>query len=563
MLRVVGAVVAAYAGYKYGDDLVKLLHQRNQKRIEGAPSRKSLDITINDAEFDEDEDDNVFHSDGGYTGDSDGSTSLRKSKYSLGRDRRRSYDHHEVNDIPLYEKRNSLDENNVDQFGYLSSRSGNGGRKAYSLDIPFHPSSRKRDSFQENEGDSIVKEAVHIPAGDSQNLQATEPTKKWRRLSMEGEEKVSPEILRGLRSRFSFEADDKELVEHFRDLSCSGAESGKGLYAPRGVKQSKSKAEISRGKEDEQEYEVCEAKDPIYERELEKRSGGDSLAADFSGDVKECDLEEVDCMSEEIYSKLHNEIVGVKSVDKATDKGSNEQTSRPQSRRSSADLDPSRPDSSFQRWVSLRTGSNGRIVFWHSKGKLYDYLTGESLVNVEAVDVTRGVSLGPDVMHQLSERIFLFRDRDSNQVMTEFKGVPVSPIRHSFSHTWNASQTFTKITKGAGNKYESLKVNVSAIRQPNDKTKMSFNCRISLTVDINQGKFQWHEIGDYNFKEENADRQDIHHCSMLYMGAIPPLSHIAVMHLSGWRVDDINLLPASIKDHVQLEDISWIGQPAR
>ncbi|KAL3690639.1 hypothetical protein R1sor_004290 [Riccia sorocarpa] len=572
MLRVVGAVVAAYMGYKYGDDLVRLLQQRHQKRIVGNPRRrKPRAIIVNDADAEDEEDDDVFRWDGGYTGDSDGSTSLTKSKCSFDRgDHRKSHDQ-EANDIPLCERQNSQGNHNVDQFGYRRNRCGTVNHKTYSLDIPVHPSSRKH-SLQDNEGESIVKEAVHIPARYAQDLQDVEPTKKWRRLSIEEDEKVPPEVIRDLRARFSFESGDEELLEHFGDLSCSG-----GLPAARGTKQSRNKAEI-RGKEDEHAYKVCESNDSVSESEGEllKSPIGEERVEDkkldsAAGDhgvvvqtLKECELEEVNCMSEEIYSKLHKEIVGVKSINEATDKVSNgktEHTSRSHSRTYYADHDASGIEFSFQRWVSIRTGSNGRIVFWHSKGKLYDYLTGEPLVNVEAVDVTRGVFFSPDTMHQLSERIFLFRDRDSNEVLTEYKGVPLTPIHHSFSHTWNASQAFTKVTKGPGNKYESLKVNVSATRQPNEKSKLTFNCRISLTVGIDEGKFQWHEIGDYDFREDSSDPDDVYHCSLLYMGAIPPIFHLAVMHLSGWRVDDVNRPPASCKDYVQLGNISWIEQP--
>ncbi|BBN03139.1 hypothetical protein MPTK1_2g21060 [Marchantia polymorpha subsp. ruderalis] len=596
MFRVVGAVVAAYAGYKYGDDVVKLLQKRNQKaRITAAAAaaaRKSLQIDV-----DTEEDDQFHYTDEIFNGDSDESTSLRKSRHSFAKERRRSHDT-EVNDIPLYE-RGGVKGDNVEHLGFRRSRSGNVSEKAYTLDIPIHPSSRKRDSLQENEGESVVKEAVHVPAEDSQELRNVEPIKKWRRLSLEGEEKVPSELLRGLRSRFSFEADDRDLADHFRDLRRSGGNGGNGgvLYARQNVNVPHSKTDLEgdnrRDKDQEQEqeqeveYELCGAKDPIFEseaelkdriRDVQLRTGGLNNAAEWSSELlttqqlKDEDLEEIDCMSEEIYSKLHNEIVGKteKPIEKLANKLAKmkvERTSshvdlnsRPEST-SSADQDAARNDPNFRRWTSLRTGNNGRIVFWHSLGKLYDYLTGEALVNVEALDVTRGVSLGPDVMHQLSERFFLFRDRDSNEVLSEFKGVPVKPVRHSFSYTWNASQTFNRGANGSESKFERLKVNVVAMKQPNDSSKMSFNCRISLTVDINEGKFQWHEIGDYDFNEVSAEQEELHRCTMLYMGAIPPLSHIAVMHLSGWRVDDFNLLPSSIREHVQLQDISWIGQP--
>ncbi|KAL3697993.1 hypothetical protein R1sor_012069 [Riccia sorocarpa] len=560
MLRVVGAVVAAYAGYKYGDDLVRLLQQRHQRRIAGNPRRKPRAIIVNDADAEDEEEDDVFHSDGGYTGDSDGSMSLRKSKYSFDRgDRRKSRDQ-EANDIPQCEKRNSHGNRNVDHFGYRRSRCGTVSHKTYSLDIPVHPSSRKH-SLQENEGESIVKEAVHIPAEYAQELQGVEPTKKWRRLSTEEDEKVPPEVIRDLRSKISIEAEDEELLEHFRDLGCSGS-----VPAARATKQSRSKAETRREGIFEPTDSISESEGELLKSPIREVGVGgeklDSAAGDLAMVVrpqKECEVEEVNCMSEEIYSKLHKEIVGVKSIDQATDE-KKEHTSRSHSRTDYADHDASGTEFSFQRWVSIRTGSNGRIVFWHSKGKLYDYLTGEALVNVEAVDVTRGVFLSPDAMHQLSERIFLFRDRDSNEVLTEYKGVNLTPVHHSFSHTWNASQTFTKVTKGPGNKYESLKVNVSAIRRHSDKFNLTFNCRISLTVDIEEGKFQWHEIGDYDFREDSSDPDEVYHCSLLYMGAIPPISHIAVMNLSGWRVDDISRLPASFKDYVQLGNISWIEQ---
>lgn len=86
----------------------------------------------------------------------------------------------------------------------------------------------------------------------------------------------------------------------------------------------------------------------------------------------------------------------------------------------------------FDRWISLRLGKRGETVFWYSTGELYDYPTGDVLAKVEGLEVTRSIVVGRYQVHQVSRKVYLFRDKDNNELLTEYHGGPVMPVTYKY-----------------------------------------------------------------------------------------------------------------------------------
>jgi len=91
----------------------------------------------------------------------------------------------------------------------------------------------------------------------------------------------------------------------------------------------------------------------------------------------------------------------------------------------------------FDAFVEMRTGlgtGNGAndMVFWTGEGQLYDSPSGEILANVDGFDVSRGVKMDDGSVRQFSRKIFWFRDPKTNEIMKEFNGKAVKPIKYDW-----------------------------------------------------------------------------------------------------------------------------------
>lgn len=103
---------------------------------------------------------------------------------------------------------------------------------------------------------------------------------------------------------------------------------------------------------------------------------------------------------------------------------------------------------SLCRWISLRLGNSESTVYWYSTGELYSYPQGDLLVRVEGLDVTRAIVMGPKCVHQVSRKLFVFRDKDSNEILTEYHGLPVMPVMYPYqriAYTLEGNNLMTEV----------------------------------------------------------------------------------------------------------------------
>lgn len=91
----------------------------------------------------------------------------------------------------------------------------------------------------------------------------------------------------------------------------------------------------------------------------------------------------------------------------------------------------------FDAFVEMRTGlgtGNGAsdMVFWTGEGQLYDSPSGEVLAKVDGFDVSRGIKMDDGRVRQFSRKIFWFRDPKTNEIIKEFNGKAVAPIKYDW-----------------------------------------------------------------------------------------------------------------------------------
>eukprot|EP00245_Coleochaete_scutata_P007850 TRINITY_DN23636_c0_g1_i1.p1 TRINITY_DN23636_c0_g1~~TRINITY_DN23636_c0_g1_i1.p1 ORF type:complete len:552 (-),score=138.16 TRINITY_DN23636_c0_g1_i1:679-2184(-) len=220
-------------------------------------------------------------------------------------------------------------------------------------------------------------------------------------------------------------------------------------------------------------------------------------------------------------------------------------------------------EANFQRWISIRLGSGGKTTYWYSSGELYSYPEGRMLVRVEGFDATRALVMGPNVVHQLSRKVFVFRDKDTNEVLSQYNGTPVKPIKFPYQHisyTLDGKQLLTEATGGTGEDQTTLRGNVVSVRHMHGTTQTVFTCPVFLNLQTANGSYLAYENYDY-FMDKSEDDAAASHCSMVRIGATPPFAESAVMHLVGWRLDTFAALPQTIRDYVATQDAMWREAP--
>ncbi|MEZ5486380.1 MAG: hypothetical protein R3E75_01905 [Steroidobacteraceae bacterium] len=88
---------------------------------------------------------------------------------------------------------------------------------------------------------------------------------------------------------------------------------------------------------------------------------------------------------------------------------------------------------SFQDWVDMRTGGNGKPVYWFGRGNVLDS-TGTVVARVEGLDTSLGYPdpSRPDTWIQLSRKIFILLDPKTGQRQLGRDGKPIPPTAYPF-----------------------------------------------------------------------------------------------------------------------------------
>jgi hypothetical protein len=79
----------------------------------------------------------------------------------------------------------------------------------------------------------------------------------------------------------------------------------------------------------------------------------------------------------------------------------------------------------FKQFVTLRAGT-GIPVYWYAIGEVYSSPEGKRLLRIEGSDAARMIpSDQPDTAFQLSRKVFVYRDPETNEILKEYKGKAV------------------------------------------------------------------------------------------------------------------------------------------
>ena len=239
-----------------------------------------------------------------------------------------------------------------------------------------------------------------------------------------------------------------------------------------------------------------------------------------------------------------------------------------------ADVKDAKPETGwtegdFRRWCSMKLGDGSSPVFWCIQGDLFEYPSGKLLAKVEGIDVARCVTEEDgDVCHQLSRKLFVFRDPVDGTVMKQFDGKPVTHIQYPYQHVTyrrnaDGGPVTTEVAMGAGKALTRMAGNAVEVRRIDGGAKACFTCPVFLDLDTDQGRYEAYENYDY-FDDRDSDgdtNRRTHRCVWTRFGPAAPMTEEGVLHALAWRVDRWRDVPERIRKYVEREAPTWKDAP--
>ena len=299
-------------------------------------------------------------------------------------------------------------------------------------------------------------------------------------------------------------------------------------------------------------------------------------------------------------------------------------TTKPARRPTTTDAHRSWTLSDFRAFADVKLGKvNGPVARWSVLGDVFEYPTGRLLARVAGVDVCRRVD-DADVLRdvvfddssrakgetaerktktvsQMSRKLLLFLDPETNEVMTQFEGQTVSPVlfpyqvtRYAFYDGDDASaatendhdngaatggSVTATVTVGAGVSKMTLtgaSVAVSRGRSDSNDDKGSsfdksrvFSVPAFLDVETEDGgRHEAYESYDYFFggseEDDRGTTNTTHHTPVFAwtrFGACAPFGEACVLRALARRVASHENLPESVREYVRKHAPEYADAP--
>lgn len=237
----------------------------------------------------------------------------------------------------------------------------------------------------------------------------------------------------------------------------------------------------------------------------------------------------------------------------------------------------------FESFVTMRTGidlsnhlpasstegpspGSSEAVYWVGEGQLYESPSGKIIANIEGFDVSKGVFMDQNHIRQFSRKIFWFRDPNTNELLTEYNGLPVKPIKYDW-------QVFD-LKRGYNPTDPSMApILPSVVKGPRSVPCMPitpryagsdvihYQCPLFIDIETPKGAYQAWEIYDYTLDlTHDANRPPS--LSWSRQGSNPPFIQggKGVMHFLGHRLNSFEELPDRMRTLVE-EEYSLFRDP--
>ena len=219
----------------------------------------------------------------------------------------------------------------------------------------------------------------------------------------------------------------------------------------------------------------------------------------------------------------------------------------------------------YDRFVSMRMG-DGDPVYWYSVGTLKSYPDGELLFRMEGFDTARRLESddAPDRATQLSRKIYIYRDAQTNAVLRSYDGQPVEPIAYPYqliSYDFKGAYMETWVEQGRGPFLQKIGPGTDILaRRVGDS--VIFSAPLFLDLETPAGPLQAFENYDFVIQPEGAVSVP-NQLSWVRYGDGPEFAGApkTIFHLVSWRVDRFEDLPETIRAYIETDAPLWQRPP--
>ena len=204
----------------------------------------------------------------------------------------------------------------------------------------------------------------------------------------------------------------------------------------------------------------------------------------------------------------------------------------------------------FDLFCTMRTGvGHSDTVIWFGSGTIFEAYSGRTLANFEGFDVGKGIQLDSDTVRQLSRKLFWFRDAESGELLTEYNGCTVKPIRYDH-------QVFDYERGENGLIFPSVvsserHVPILPITHQFVTPKVClFQVPVFVDIETPVGRYQAWEFYDYNADPSFQRPTTVTWCRQ---ASTPPFNTngAAVMKFTGSRITSFQELPVHMRELVE------------
>lgn len=219
----------------------------------------------------------------------------------------------------------------------------------------------------------------------------------------------------------------------------------------------------------------------------------------------------------------------------------------------------------FKKWADMRVGQ-GQPVFWYAVGVAYTYPEGKAVMRLEGIDAARletKLSNATEA-HQVSRKVFVYRDVETNAILREWQGKPLPPIAYPYqyiTYSLRGNGVETVVEQGAGARLQRIGpgTDITARRIGNT---VAFSAPLFLDLPLPSGaRMQAFEHYDFFDQASAPGIEHPYQISWLRFGDLPAGLGKGVLHMVSWRVDRYADLPTSIRDYLESEARLWLEPP--
>ena len=219
----------------------------------------------------------------------------------------------------------------------------------------------------------------------------------------------------------------------------------------------------------------------------------------------------------------------------------------------------------FKQFVTLRAGT-GIPVYWYAIGEVYSSPEGKRLLRIEGSDAARMIpSDQPDTAFQLSRKVFVYRDPETNEILKEYKGQPVTRIAYPYqfiTYKLEGDRLTTFVEQGSGANLQKIGPGDNFLLRRLGPS-LVFSSPLFLNMETPRGKYEAYENYDFVYHPAEKDPAAKHQLIWNRFGDLPAFvgKGKAVIQMVGWRVDRFEDLPSSIREYVRTDAPLWMAPP--